>query len=366
MRYFELCEAGSPLRFYHGTSSQVLPMILQQGLTPQSEPASAMRGNGSTIPAYTERMVFLTPLAKEAMFYARELCRKIGGEPVLLAVQLQANDPLHVSDDYICNAVVNAILAQQGHPPLTSDDYDADGDLDLSVSETAGTVEQWQEFIVQHRDAFYAGKLDQIVDHDDLLDGMPQEAIRAALEAGYTAFQRAVKAPWQASARRDQRDPAVAFAGTIAPERIRVMNPAQRKRAADALRHHRRSVFREEASIPRDVPDVLYHGTSRSAWHAIQEENALRASDHGDGSISFTSDSTTAERFATWAARRDGDAHGVVLLLNGPKLAAEHPLEPFADSGLLHGSEREWRTPENPRGSIIANLSRYLLDVEGE
>lgn len=237
MRYIELHEAKNT--FYHGTSSKVLPLIQQHGLTPQTDPESAMRGNWSTIPGYTERMVFLTPLAKEAMYYAEEVCQKIGGEPVLLAVDLLPSDPLHVSDDYIIGVIIRAMMTHEGHPPLTSDDFDEDGDLAFDVSDAAGAFHEWQEYLADHSEAFYRGDLKSVADHSaDYWDN--SDDLLATLEIGYAAFQRAAKAPWQISARRGQRDPAVVFAGTIPPTRIKILDQNE-MRTAGAFRSRKRS-----------------------------------------------------------------------------------------------------------------------------
>ena len=124
----------------------------------------------------------------------------------------------------------------------------------------------------------------------------------------------------------------------------------------------------QEASEQRPLPPVLYHGTSPSAWRDMKYEQTMRAGDHGDGYISFTTSAAVAERFALWAARRDGDKYGVVLTMNVPKLAADYPLEPFEDAGT-HEYEAEWRIPSpDPQTGLISaeikSIRKYVTDVE--
>jgi len=119
----------------------------------------------------------------------------------------------------------------------------------------------------------------------------------------------------------------------------------------------------EMTERPREgppVPDMLYHGTSLSAWEMIQSDNTMIASDHRDEeSISFTTDWHTAQRFALQGARRDGDDSGVVIEFNGDDLARKFNVKPFSDTGLIH-AESEWRIDV----SEITQVNRYISGVE--
>jgi hypothetical protein len=220
------------MTFYHGTTSNALPAIRQHGLTPQDEPQSAMRGNMSTIPGYTERMVFLAPVAREAWFYAREQAEAHGGKPVVLAVTVHPSDPLRVSDDYILTQIFRAIC--QAHDLSGDLEYDEDGDVPPEYDDNNELYHIWRE-ILSHpavRTDLYAGRIDQAVqkflpDAIYHLDGEPAEIeqhLAKILEIAYQTFQEAKQAPWRASIATD-RDPAVAFEGTIPPDRIQILEP---------------------------------------------------------------------------------------------------------------------------------------------
>lgn len=118
-----------------------------------------------------------------------------------------------------------------------------------------------------------------------------------------------------------------------------------------------------ETERPREgppVPDTLFHGTSLSAWNDIQETQTMRSSEHRDESaISFTTDWHTAQRFASSAAKRDGDDRGVIIEFNGDDLARKFNVQPFSDTGLIH-AEQEWRidVPE------ITQVDRYVTGAE--
>jgi hypothetical protein len=216
-----LNEAAGGLKLFHGTSSRALPGIMKLGLTPQTKPESVMRGNLSTIPGYTERMVYLAPTAREASVYAQRLCAQFGGDPVILEIAVLPTDPLHVDDDYIIRQILAAMLASEGHPPLSRDDFDADGDIDIEYSTVGAAHQEWAEMLWTHRDAFYQGEIDRIDEPPTILAG---------LRTGYAAYRDALQAPWQHGLKA-KRDPAVAFAGTIPPDRIRVLDRSGLKRA---------------------------------------------------------------------------------------------------------------------------------------
>jgi hypothetical protein len=149
------------LKFYHGTTVSLLDEIMELGLAPQIAPASVFRGNGSTIPGYTERMVYMTPARKEAFFYAQEQANEYDDKPLILEVTVNADGPLRVDDDYIQMQVIDAAFRGLGMEPLNEDDLDEAGDV-LRDTPWGEFFHEWSKVIL-FREArlFYSGRLEE-------------------------------------------------------------------------------------------------------------------------------------------------------------------------------------------------------------
>lgn len=107
------------------------------------------------------------------------------------------------------------------------------------------------------------------------------------------------------------------------------------------------------------LPSKLYHGTSRSGWESIRESNTLIAHDPLDY-ISFTEDYNTAFRFARSISRKFGESgDGVLLVLDGIKLAEQFSIMPCLGDGALYGF-KEWRIKDG----VLPNLKDFLIEVE--
>lgn len=109
----------------------------------------------------------------------------------------------------------------------------------------------------------------------------------------------------------------------------------------------------------QSVPQVLYHGTGAKEWQQIQQTDVLQRAEWrlqaGEPyGISLTDSERVARVFAT--DRADGRA-GVILVLDGAKLAARYELEPYQDPRLIR-SEHEWRL-----FGEIEPLSAYVVQV---
>lgn len=244
------------MKFYHGTTASLLEDILSEGLVPQLRPASVFRGNGSTIPGYTERMVYLTPSRKEAFFYALHQGEEFDDDPLIIEAEIGPDGPLRVDDDYIQRKVIDAAFRDLGMPLLDGDDLDEDGDP-IKDTHRGQFYDQWAR-VVLFREArlFYAGRLEETA--RALLGSMtflghyyemgdtayhiwrnssprvgepapvettePYRRVLAALRVGHAAYLDALTHPWQNSIATD-RDPGVAYEGIIQPERLRVLTP---------------------------------------------------------------------------------------------------------------------------------------------
>jgi len=256
------------MRFFHGTTASLLEDILSQGLAPQVTPASVFRGNGSTIPGYTERMVYLTPVRREAYFYAQQQAEEYDDDPLLIEVEVNPDGPLRVDDDYIQRQVIDAAFRGLGMAPLNEDDLDEGGDV-LRSTPRGQFYEGWAR-VVLFREArlFYLGRLEETAravmgsmtfcgHYYELEDTAfhawrdssprvgepppvemtePYRRVLAALRAGHAAYLDALTHPWQNSLATD-RDPGVAYEGIIPPDRLRVLtqdelNAAKRELAA--------------------------------------------------------------------------------------------------------------------------------------
>jgi len=244
------------LRFFHGTTASLLDDILGEGLAPQVSPASVFRGNGSTIPGYTERMVYLTPVRREAYFYAQHQAEEYDDEPTILEVMVDADGPLRVDDDYISARVVDAAFRGLGMPPLNEEDFDEEGDV-LRDSSRGQFYHEWSR-VVLFREArlFFAGRLEETAravmgsrtfcghyyeyeetafhtwrssspmlgEPPPVETTEPYRRVLAALRIGHAAYLDALTHSWQKSLATD-RDPGIAYEGVIPPARLRVLGP---------------------------------------------------------------------------------------------------------------------------------------------
>lgn len=80
--------AGIPVRWYHGTSTAVLPAIQDQGLVPRKITGSpeAYGAGFTTAPPGDPDAVYLTTQLTMAQSAARQAARILGGKPVILEV----------------------------------------------------------------------------------------------------------------------------------------------------------------------------------------------------------------------------------------------------------------------------------------
>lgn len=214
----------TPLYFFHGTHAGNLPRILTEGIRPQKDPSSEFRGNFSTIPGYTEDLVFLAPSLREAAFYAREQSKYSGMAPVIFQVAVSDHEKLHVSDDYRLSHALDAMLTASGLPML---EYDDDGDVH-EYGRSSGAYYAWREILSLNFEAASSmGPLNIDVMHPDTkslladIDGCKSEQ-SLVWRSMCLAFVESINHPWQCALATD-RDPAAGFAGIIpASDLIRV------------------------------------------------------------------------------------------------------------------------------------------------
>jgi hypothetical protein len=268
---------GPAMTFYHGTTSKVLSKIKRHGLTPQDETDSFFRGNMSTIPGYTRKMVFLTPVVREAWFYADLQSHERGGRPVILEVKVYPTDPLRVTDDYILDQVKKSIMEAAGFAWITTADIGEDGAIHTNSPSGefyrmlqrllaygwkdfmtrnygemvhGGSLGRWAGYFYSEEEARRLRKLsddgwpgmrkvrksvrDKAQAEHEKLAATILERIHAALEIGRQRLYTAMQDSWRASIATD-RDPAVAFEGTIPPDRIRELNTKQVAAAGEEL-----------------------------------------------------------------------------------------------------------------------------------
>jgi len=206
-------------RLFHGTTSVHLAAIRRRGLLPNPARHSPFRGNASTIPGYTEKLVFLAPEESEAAFYARKQCEALGGYPVIFEVSLESEEALRTSDDYVHWRMMDRILEILGFEPLDEEDLDEDGDLDGSLSDKAGIVLLWREAIHLHP-KLWTGRFTEaaawLEGEGEINRDFAEKALRTGLAAGIAAMAE----PWQHSL-AGTRDRAVGHVGTIKTQFLR-------------------------------------------------------------------------------------------------------------------------------------------------
>lgn len=227
----------SPLRFFHGTHSGNLEAIGAQGLSPQREPDSAMRGNLSTLHDFTEHLVFLAPDLVTAAFYANAQAEHAGQKPVVFSVLIHDKEKLSVSDDYVIEQAIKSMLKVAGLPPL---EFDEDGDVSEWGASTAA-FNFWREVASSlHHDLMEGEDFDpdstlEFDSCDDTLESLGHEALAPDI---WLAMRQAVQAarihPWQQSIDND-RDPAVGFRGSIASDHLVQVDAARVKHAISQI-----------------------------------------------------------------------------------------------------------------------------------
>jgi hypothetical protein len=227
----------SKFLFYHGTHSGNLDGILRNGLTPQANPVSAMWGNQSTIPGYTEHLVFLTPSLIEAGFYAKAQAEKCGTQPIIFRVTVNDATRLCVSDDYIAVFALKAMLKSSSLPDL---EFDDDGDVH-QYGKSSEAYYLWRQVLDASSAALTKGEKVSLqealaaagMEIDDL-DNIDQGAIADQVwTAMYSAWAEALEHPWQAAI-ADDRDPAVGYRGIICPDQLQAVD---RKKVDQAIKN---------------------------------------------------------------------------------------------------------------------------------
>jgi hypothetical protein len=99
--------------YYHGTSSEFLNDILQNGLKAKSPekrwtPEKAKGTGRGPIPA-THDAVYLTSKARQARSFAEDAAMKFGGRPLVVVVEVNDRGEVSVDNDYI-NAEVKGLM----------------------------------------------------------------------------------------------------------------------------------------------------------------------------------------------------------------------------------------------------------------
>ena len=117
-----------------------------------------------------------------------------------------------------------------------------------------------------------------------------------------------------------------------------------------------------EAGV-QSVPSELYHGTDRKSLERILKGDAIKTApfnihDPRPWGISLTDNHRIARIFADGRAYDSGSA-GVILVLDGHKLASRYAVEPY-EPRLIVRSEFEWRV----MGGTISPLSDFLIRIE--
>jgi len=110
--YLDNVPNGIPLFWYHGTSSSRLPQILKFGLRPRAQTGSApvWAGAGKHLPS-RPGLVYLTANKNLASFAAEHACDikggNLGGDPIILAVEIPDPSLLAVDEDSLRTATVD-------------------------------------------------------------------------------------------------------------------------------------------------------------------------------------------------------------------------------------------------------------------
>lgn len=223
-----------PLRFFHGTSDRLAKHIDVDGLVPQTRPMSANRGNFSTIPGYTEDLVFLAPCIEEAAFYAIASSNYTRTPPVIYEVVLPDDQNLKVSDDHILDQMLKEVIRVTGlHPP----EYDDDGDICIFGVSTVEII-GWTGVIEGNSELFLSNLPLKIEDLKPSPHGSnesfdtfirkyhPNADIPALLSSIRNAAIRAQGDHWEKSISSD-REPSVAYSGIISSANIKRLSQAQ-------------------------------------------------------------------------------------------------------------------------------------------
>lgn len=103
------------------------------------------------------------------------------------------------------------------------------------------------------------------------------------------------------------------------------------------------------------VPDILYLGTSLSAWEQIKKDDIILGNQ--DSVISFTTEWHTAQEAAKAVASRLEEEKGIVIEFNGDALARKFKVEPLSQE-MAH-AEQSWKITADR----ITQADRYILGV---
>jgi RNA:NAD 2'-phosphotransferase (TPT1/KptA family) len=123
-------------------------------------------------------------------------------------------------------------------------------------------------------------------------------------------------------------------------------------------------------ALERSLPKVLFHGTSQSAWEAIQETGTMMSMErepgvYMDAAISFSESIRVAEEFARQAASNDMDEKGVVLYFDTDALAKAFELVAYHDPDIstswAFDDEQEFRIPQPVVNGIAKFVTRTKI-----
>lgn len=239
-------------RFFHGTHSGNLDSILKKGLTPIDSPQSAMRGNMSTLPGFTEKLVFLTPSASEAAFYARAQAEKFNESPVIFETIVHDESFLFVSDDYVLQQCQAKILAACDLSPM---EYDEDGDPDTNC--TSGDIYfVWREVIDSCKTSLASGEAfsSKRIDDQcfDIFDHHNHDEAKKLWDICVETMVSARLDHWSKSIETD-RDPAIGYMGVIPPENLSVLSNKDLDRALNGILRGRGRSVQWEIELPSRV-----------------------------------------------------------------------------------------------------------------
>lgn len=250
-----------PLRFYHGTHSRAATMILAEGLRPQAEPKSAMRGNLSTIPGYTERMVFLAPSIEEAAFYAREQAKHAGALPAIFEVIVWDEERVKVSDDYRQDQAIQAMLEFANLPPL---EFDEDMDVDQNgISSDAYYF--WRELLSYMVSEAGDSALERLTDYEreSATEVMGPINVDALWDRMVSVFMDAQHHHWRASIATD-RDPSVAYEGAISTSNLFLISEPRVKSALERIDRGAGNTVTWDLVPPAEHPCFAVDGSRES------------------------------------------------------------------------------------------------------
>jgi len=114
------------------------------------------------------------------------------------------------------------------------------------------------------------------------------------------------------------------------------------------------------------VPETLYHGTGLQQYLDMRASNTFDIDSYDQGNLGFstTEDESVAIRFARMSSQ--GGRWGVVLTLDGHKLAASHTVTPHDDDdeyGTL-GDNYEWEWVVTSKTNKITNAKSFITQVQ--